>query len=394
MTKEQLHSFLKDYSAGKYSQQDYTAFRQWLAAAGPEEQLEVLDKYGELLNGMPDTPSMDFRRIAMIERALDEAGQEKEEKPTRIISYRRWWAAAAILVLLGAGTALMMNRQSKPTVVAKQAPILPGRDGAVLTLGDGSQIVLDSLGNGIVATQSGASIVLNSGRLGYDQTANAKEGPQYNTLSTPVGRQFKVTLPDGTTVWLNAQSSVKFPTYFTGDDRTVEVSGEVYMDVAQDAKHPFKVNILRADKSIGTVEVLGTHFNINAYPDESACKVTLVQGAVMVSAGAAAGKTLLKPDQQAAISENQHISVQYANTESVTAWKNGYFDFENNDLTMLARQLTRWYGVDTKVMENAPDTEFGGKISRNLVLQEMIKVLNQAGVHCRLENDKKLVFIP
>ncbi|MBC9931121.1 FecR family protein [Chitinophaga qingshengii] len=393
MTKDQRDQFLQDYAAGNYSQEQYAAFRQWLAAAGPDEQLEVLDKYSHLLPGMPELPSLDLRRIAMIEEALDEAESEQRPAASRVISFRRWWAAAAILVLLGAGTALIISRQAKPQPVAK-ADFPPGRDGAVLTLGDGSQIVLDSLGNGIVATQNGASIVLHNGKIGYDRANGEPAAPQYNTLTTPVGRQFKVMLPDGTIVWLNAKSSIRFPTYFMGDDRTVDISGEVYLEVAQDVKHPFKVNIRRSDKKIGTVEVLGTYFNINAYPDENSCRVTLVQGAVMVSAGTTENKTLLKPDQQANISPDHPISVLPVNTESAIAWKNGYFDFEDNDLTMLARQLSRWYGIDTKVMENAPDAELGGKINRNLALPEMIKVLNQAGVHCRLENNKTIVFIP
>ncbi len=396
MTKEQLDTFLKDYATGNYSQQEYQAFRHWMASASPMEQQEVLDKYGEELSMIPGKPSMDLRRIAMIERALDEADLEKEDSSARIIAFRKWWAAAAILVLMGAGTALLLHQhKAKPVVVAQKTDIAPGKDGAVLILGDGSKVVLDSLGNGIVAHQNGASVVLDSGKIGYAlASGDDNREPQFNTLATPIGRQFKVVLPDGTTVWLNAQSSVKYPTFFKGDDRVVEVTGEVYMEVAQDEKHPFKVNIKRADKHTALVEVLGTHFNINAYPDESSCKITLVQGAVMVSAPENKKKELLKPDQQASISETQQISIQYANTESVTAWKNGYFDFEENDLPMLARQLTRWYGIETKITDKVSDTRVGGKISRNLMLADMIRVLNQAGVSCRIEDYNKLVFVP
>ncbi|RAJ85385.1 FecR protein [Chitinophaga dinghuensis] len=396
MTKEQLDTFLKDYATGNYSQQEYQAFRHWMASASLTEQQEVLDKYGEELFVIPGKPSMDLRRIAMIESALDEADWEKEESSARIVTFRRWWAAAAVLVLMGAGTALMLHQHKvKPVAVAQKQDVPPGKDGAVLILGDGSKVVLDSLGNGIVAHQNGASVVLDSGKIGYALAGgDENREPQFNTLTTPIGRQFKVVLPDGTTVWLNAQSSVKYPTFFKGDDRIVEVSGEVYMEVAQDEKHPFKVNIKRADKHTALVEVLGTHFNINAYPDESSCKITLVQGAVMVSAPENKKKELLKPDQQASISETQQISIQYANTESVTAWKNGYFDFEENDLPMLARQLTRWYGIETKITDKVSDTRVGGKISRNLMLADMIKVLNQAGVNCRIEDYNKLVFVP
>ncbi|MBV8254768.1 MAG: FecR domain-containing protein [Chitinophaga sp.] len=396
MTKEQLDTFLKDYAAGNYSQQEYQAFRHWMASASAAEQLEVLDKYGEQLSDVPGIPSMDLRRIAMIERALDDADLEKKDSSARIVVFRKWWAAAAILILIGAGTALLLHKgKAKSVEIAHKVDMPPGKDGAILTLGDGSRVVLDSLGNGIVAHQNGSSVVLDSGKIGY-ALANANENrePQFNILSTPVGRQFKVVLPDGTNVWLNAQSTVKYPTFFKGDDRIVEVTGEVYMEVAPDEKHPFKVNIKRADKHAALVEVLGTHFNINAYPDESTCRITLVQGAVMVSAADNAKKEILKPDQQASISETQQISIQYANTESVTAWKNGYFDFEDNDLPTLTRQLTRWYGVETKITEKVSETRVGGKISRNLMLADMIKVLNQAGVRCRIEDYNKLVFVP
>ncbi|WP_291908644.1 FecR family protein [Chitinophaga sp. CB10] len=396
MTQEQLYAFLKDYTAGNYSEQDYLAFRHWLDNAAMEEKLAVLDKYSDLFPELTAQPSADTRRIAMIEAALDESTFEALRKPARVLNIRRWSAAAAAVLLLGAGAWwLLKDSKSKPATVAQHVNVAPGKAGAILTLGDGSQVVLDSAGNGLIAVQNGASIVLDSGKIGYGKHDRQNGEPQQNTLSTPIGRQFKVVLPDGTLVWLNAASSIQYPTYFAGNNREVTVTGEVYMQVAQDHNHPFRVTIQSDGQHEGTVDVLGTDFNINAYPDESATKVTLISGAVMVSAGTPVQKEMLKPDQQAAIHENSKITVLHVNADNVTAWKNGYFDFEENDLTMLMRQLTRWYGIETEIQKNVPvDIEFGGKISRNLMLSEVIKVLNQAGVHCYLTNEKKLIVIP
>ncbi|MBV7528597.1 FecR family protein [Chitinophaga sp. sic0106] len=395
MTKEQLNAFLKDYTAGNYSEQDYLAFRHWLDNAAMEEKLAVLDKYSDQFPDLAAQPSADARRVAMIEAALDESTIEALRKPARVLNIRRWSAAAAAVLLLGTGAWwLHKESKSKPATVAQHVNVAPGKAGAILTLGDGSQLVLDSAGNGVIAIQNGVNIVLDSGKIGYGKDQLNGE-PQVNTLSTPIGRQFKVVLPDGTLVWLNAASSIQYPTYFAGNNREVTVTGEVYLQVATDQNHPFRVTIMSDGHNEGTVDVLGTDFNINAYPNENATKVTLISGAVMVSAGSPAQKETLRPDQQAAIHENSKITIQHVNTDNVTAWKNGYFDFDENDLTMLMRQLTRWYGIETEIGKNVPvDIQFGGKISRNLMLSEVIKVLNQAGVHCYLTNERKLMVMP
>ena len=397
MTKGQVDAFLEAYITGNYSAEDYAAFQEWLKGASLKEQQAVLQQYRERLEVVAEQPSADVRRISLIEKALDESDLEHEQikKSGKVFTLRSWWVAAAVAVLLTCGSFFVLKQwQPKPAALAQYKDIAPGKTGAVLILGDGTKVVLDSTGNGVVAKQHGADVKFDSGSLGYNFADNLKEQPEYNTLSTPVGRQFRLVLSDGTAIWLNAGSSIRYPTFFAGDNRVVEITGEVYLEVAHDPKHPFKVMISRENRPMGMVEVLGTNFNINAYPDEASCKVTLLQGAVLVSATQRKQKELLKPDQQAAFSDNMNMNVQSVNTAGAIAWKNGFFDFEGNNLTMLMRQLTRWYGIETQITDDAASNiEFGGKLSRNLMLSEMINVLNQAGVHCRLENGRKLIVV-
>lgn len=398
MTKGQIDAFLEAYITGDYSKTDYAAFQEWLKAASLKEQQAVLQQYRERLEMVAEQPSGDVRRISLIEKALDESDQEHEhiKNSGKVFRLPSWWAAASVAILLTCGTFLALKKwQTKPAALAQYQDISPGKTGAVLTLGDGTKVVLDSTGNGVVAKQHGADVKFDSGSLGYNFADGQKEQPEYNTLSTPIGRQFRLVLSDGTAIWLNAASSIRYPTFFQGDNRVVEITGEVYLEVAHDPKHPFKVMISRGSHQMGMVEVLGTNFNINAYPDEKSCKVTLLQGAVLVSATQRKQKELLKPDQQAAFADNQDMNVQSVNTAGAIAWKNGFFDFEGNNLMMLMRQLTRWYGIETQIPDDATNNiEFGGKLSRNLMLSDMINVLNQAGVHCRLENGKKLIIVP
>jgi transmembrane sensor len=398
MTKGQIDAFLEAYITGNYSPGEYAAFQEWLKAASLKEQQAVLQQYHERLEMVAERPSDDIRRISLIEKALDESDLEHEQikRSGKVFRLPSWWVAASVALLLSCGTFWALKKwHTQPAALAKYQDIAPGKTGAVLTLGDGTTVVLDSTGNGVVAKQHGADVKFDSGSLGYNFANNQKEQPEYNTLSTPIGRQFRLVLSDGTAIWLNAASSIRYPTFFTGDHRVVEITGEVYLEVAPDPKHPFKVMISRENRSMGIVEVLGTHFNINAYPDEKSCKVTLLEGAVLVSATQRKQKELLKPDQQAAFADNLDMNVQPVNTAATIAWKNGFFDFEGNNLTMLMRQLTRWYGIETQITDDtANNIEFGGKLSRNLMLSDMINVLNQAGVHCRLENGRKLIVVP
>jgi ferric-dicitrate binding protein FerR (iron transport regulator) len=204
----------------------------------------------------------------------------------------------------------------------------------------------------------------------------------YNTVTTDRGRQWQLTLPDGTKVWLNAASSIHYPLSFTGKEREVEITGEAYFEVVHNSKQPFKVKVAGQ-----VINDIGTSFNVNAYPDEPSLQTTLVDGVIMVNG------TKLKPGQQAALINNQ-IIVSSANIEQALAWKNGAFSFDNADIYTMMRQLSRWYNVEV-IYEGKPDsTPFKGEIGRSLTLAQVLKVLESLHVHFRIEEDKRIVILP
>lgn len=309
------------------------------------------------------------------------------------------WVAAATIVVSGVGGYWLLNKKVDDikTQSAETAEILPGKDGAILTLADGREVVLDSLGNGVIATQSGSQVVLKNGALTYSQDAAAKS--VYNHLSTPKGRQFKLTLPDGTKVWLNAASSISYPTVFEGTLRQVSVTGEVYFEVAQSYHQPFNIDI--NDKAV--IRVLGTQFNINAYANEPAIKATLVDGSIQIRPGAGFDSSSfisVKPGQQASIKQTgketykQQVEIQKdANIQKAIAWKNGFFNFEGLSLREVMRQIERWYDIEVEFADGVPDQTFGGGMGRDISLEGVFKNLKDNDVNFRVEG-RKIIVLP
>ena len=307
----------------------------------------------------------------------------EEERPVTMPLRKRTWVrvAAAACVLLVAATAVLLlvnkRQESGIAVVQKTASpkaAVPGRSNAVLTLADGSVIVLDSAANGNLAQQGAARIVKLNGQIAYNQTGAGADGePVYNSIATAKGNQYELVLSDGTKVWLNAASSLRFPTAFTGKERRVEVSGEAYFEVAKNPAMPFRVAIRSAVGKAGEVEVLGTHFNINAYDDEEDVKTTLLEGAVKIRNNKAAQR--LAPGQQAGMTEKGINISSGIDVSQVVAWKEGFFLFNNTDLPSLLRQVARWYDVDVVFEGKAPTDAFSGKIARSVSLQKLLKVL-------------------
>ncbi|MBS1737078.1 MAG: FecR family protein [Bacteroidetes bacterium] len=318
----------------------------------------------------------------------------------RLIGLKFWKYAAAILVLISvAGFYFLLNNQSKGQkaqdktfATVMKNDILPGGNRAILTLANGSRIELDSLKKGMLAQQGSANVVqLNPGEISYYKSGDtADKKPieiMYNTITTPRGGQYQVVLPDGSMVWLNAASSLKFPTVFEGNDRKVELTGEGYFEIAKNAAMPFKVSVNNT-----IVEVLGTHFNVNAYTDEAAMKTTLLEGAVKVYAN---GKTqLLKPGEQLSLKKNGLEKVfDNVNTEQVLAWKNGLFDFSDVELRTIGQQLSRWYQVDISFENNVPDKHISGIISRKNNISTVLQMLEfTAGIHSRIEGAKVVFY--
>jgi transmembrane sensor len=306
--------------------------------------------------------------------------------------------AAAIVLLLAGGWYFQAHRQHDTQLASAQksigGDIGPGITRAVLTLADGTRITLDSARNGQLAMQGKTTISHQNGAITY----NGKTTGEliYNTLTTTPGEQSPpVTLSDGTRVWLNAASSIRYPVEFTGDTRTVTVTGEAYFEVAKDAAKPFYVQVRDL-----TVAVLGTDFNINAYTDEPAIRTTLLTGSVKVLLPAGADRLLLPGQQdQAAVGAKRAATDRGAAVDQVTtvdvdqvmAWKNGLFNFDHADLATVLRQLARWYAIDVRFEGNAPPRTFHGKMTRDLNLSQVIAVLQEVGVKFRLEGRTLIV---
>ncbi|WP_205510966.1 FecR family protein [Longitalea arenae] len=332
-----------------------------------------------------------------------------------------WLRYAAAILILAGGTATWMlakkapEREGQPPITQQTTPIdiAPGGNKAMLTLSDGSVIVLDSAANGTLAEQGNAKIVkLNNGQLVYAQenqeSGNALTPAQragidhspmtFNTLTTPRGGQYQLTLPDGSKVWLNAASSITYPTSFASNERVVTVTGEVYFEVAKQATRPFIVK-----KGSTSVTVLGTHFNVNAYEDEVNLKVTLLEGSVKVNSAIDNGQSamdprfaaILKPGQQAIVSAHSPLTIDHSpNVDKVMAWKNGIFNFHKASLQEVMRQLSRWYNVDVVYEKGVPNMEFGGEMGRDLTLAQVLQGFEDMEIHFRIEAGNRLIVMP
>ncbi|MBO9631534.1 MAG: FecR domain-containing protein [Chitinophagaceae bacterium] len=385
MTTSRIEYLVQQSLSGKASPDEWKEFQE---LAMKQEQTPELERALEA-SWQQFQPSEMVPEGQLNDIYAELIGRKAEEPPVRILHWRRWaWAAASIL-LISAACVYYFNRSKPEVQIANNSPVpLPGKDGAILTLGDGSSIVLDSLNNGVVSTQNGTEIRLDNRQLIYQGGPNQSFDVTYNTLSTPRGRQFSITLPDGTRAWLNAASSLRFPTHFTGPERQVQVTGEAYLEVAQDQKSPF---IVQANGI--SVKVLGTSFNINAYADEAGIGTTLVEGRVQITKGMET-KTL-KPGQQLLIDyKNGSATIQKVDIDQVIAWKNGYFNFEGVGIQTLMRQLERWYDIEVVYPQGIPSIEFVGKMSRNIPLPDLLEGLKGAGVNFRIENNHQLTVLP
>ena len=311
--------------------------------------------------------------------------------------------AAAALLLIVFSLSLYWYTQPVRDQLAKEQPqkseIVPGGSKAVLILADGSSVELDTAMNGILAHQGNTDIKkTREGLLEYD-TNSSQTGANktaINTIITPRGGEYRLILPDGTKVWLNAASSLKFPAGFDGRERRVELEGEAYFEVAsryktgrKGEKVPFIVKTAGQE-----VEVLGTHFNIKAYAEEGDTKTTLLEGSVRVTAmqGNKSNSRLLVPGQQALLLASGNVlSVSQADLEQAVAWKNGYFKFQREDIRSVMRQISRWYNVDIEYRGIVTDEEFGGKISRDENITGVLQILKLSNVKCRIEGKKIII---
>lgn len=409
----EIRALLQRYSAGKLSPDEEDLLVSWINDPEKEDTIQEILAHLILENEVHAAGSAADNEARSATVLAVDKGMGEALRPVHHMHFlRKWsWAAASIIVLLGIGAYLWnANKKNNGTSVlpVNAGEIRPGKDGAILTLADGTQVVLDSLGNGVIASQNGAKAVLKDGGLTYDPTGNTTGETVYNTMSTPKGRQFHVTLPDGTQVWLNSASSISYPTVFAGGERMVSASGEAYFEVAKNAKMPFKVNV----NNKAEVKVLGTHFNMNAYDNEESITTTLLEGSVTVTVASDRPQAILKPGQQAQIFVGQKTRqgmsnkpadaatasgkikvIDNADIDKVMAWKNGFFNFEGATLEEVMRQLERWYDIDVVYEKNIPDIEFGGKLTKDISLTGLLNALERSDVNFRIEG-RKLTVLP
>jgi len=389
MDQQLLISLLEKYARGAASAEETATVAAWLQTVTPEEFDRVLQQC-DVPAAFKAYPPVPPGFAQALENRLDEADAGYPRRGN-IFPIKRLVAAASIAVLLAA--TIYWLRQPGPeqaAVAEKQAtPRMfgPGGNKAVLTLGDGSTIVLDSAQNGVLASQGSTRVIKQAnGQLAYRlPAAGSGNEAVYNTIATPAGGQYQVVLPDGSKVWLNAASSLRFPSQFTGRERSVTLTGEGYFEIAHKDEQPFRVQVNNA-----VIEVLGTHFNVNAYRDEHEVRTTLLQGAVKMSQGAASLQ--LTPGQQARLHRDGAMKlVKQADTEQAIAWKNGYFQFDKVDLPALMRQIARWYDLEVVYEGPVKDFEFVGKIARTAYLADVLKALESSGVRFRMEGNRLIV---
>lgn len=307
-----------------------------------------------------------------------------------------WWRfAAAAMVIITAGFFIYNFSANKkhdisitPALINEiPTDIKPGSSIAQLILADGSVVSLDSAGTLQLKEKDGTLIHKQSGKLIYDQAALTTSDVLFNTLSIPRGGEYQVVLPDGTKVWMNAASTLRYPTRFTGNERKVFLNGEAYFEVVKNARMPFRV-IVDTDM---TVQVLGTHFNIKAYSDEDEVKTTLVEGLVKVSNKM--NTVMLSPSKQAAWGKiDQRLTVSEADVEKETAWKNGMIEFREDNLPYIMKQISRWYDVDVILTGNYPDGNYSDSIRRQSTLLQVLEILKAAGVQFKMEGKKLTIM--
>lgn len=393
MTEYELYKQLVDnYQNNKATDKELEVFFHLLAE-------------GRLDNIINETISGDFEKALSVPRVIP-------------LIKHRWFQvaiAAAAVVLLFVSISIVLFKNNKPVdeinqvveipkTIVKEKPlykndIKPGGNKATLTLADGTKIILDNAAEGAITRQGNTTVIkLDKGKLAYNMQTVSKvpvNAPLYNTLTTPRGGQYIVTLPDGTTVWLNASTSLRFPTAFIGNERKVDIKGEAYFEVAKNEAMPF---IVTAENS--EIKVLGTHFNVSAYADDKVLKTTLLEGSVEFSVANQAGNgneaatIKLQPGQQAQLDEANTLKVVEADTQEAIAWKNGFFIFNNEDIESIMQKISRWYDVKVVYDVNNPNMQFTGNISRAENVSEVLRVLELTEiVHFKIEG-KTITVLP
>lgn len=370
---DKMFFLAKKWLDGNITEQEKAEFDQWYNSFD--------DTYHEI-DSEENEPLLEKR---LQESIFSKAGIHQTLKVQRTFPLYRIAAAAAVLFILATGTYFILRYRDQQEQLVLSRHILPGTNKAVLTLSDGKQVVLNAVKNGELAVQGNIHISRTaSGRIIYNADATAEKNEvntdSYNTITIPNGGQYQLTLADGTKVWLNAGSSLKYPVAFTGAERNVELIGEAYFEVAKNKYMPFKVHSGKQ-----TVEVLGTHFNISAYADDDQIRTTLLEGSVKVSAGRAF--IIIKPGSQARTTKDSEAITAFTPVDAgeVIAWKNGLFQFKDADVQTVMKALSRWYNVRVTYDGAVTSKRFSGKIYRNVNVAQVMEILKYSGINLRIE---------
>jgi ferric-dicitrate binding protein FerR (iron transport regulator) len=405
MDKTALTILIRQLLAGELSADDQARLKAFVTdEVHRREFVEIVEELTDA-----STEEIPFREEVWMPVIRKVVQSDLPAPPPRVVKMKWVRYAAAIILLFGIGSYLYYVQKASHAKVAIRQPIheddiQPGTNGAVLTLADGSTIKLDSLGNGVIARQHGTEITLHNGQLDYTAPGQMDAQPHeqnngqirrqtfLNTVSTPAGRQFRLILPDGTKVWLNAASSLRYPVVFNEGERKVSVTGEAYFEVAKNEKKPFKVTINNATE----VQVLGTNFNINAYSNEPVIKTTLIAGSIRLYNLKKNEGALLSPGDQAVVDSTFTMPVKKrrVEVERDIAWKDGLFSFTDADLHTVMRQLARWYNVKVDYQGGIPDMRFDGKIDKSLTLVQVLNGLTKKRVKYKIEGPDKITIYP
>lgn len=387
-----LETLLDKYLAGTITEEERIVLQQLLNTAENQQQLAtIMDQ--ELRERTYEIPEDKTLLSAIQQNLQQQIGARQPSVRNGSFIMRRLAIAAVLIALAGIGFYLWTTFEKNKTVIilpptaATQRDIAPGGNKAVLRLADGREILLDNAQTGALATQGNAQVIkLDDGRLSYEAKGQ-NAAILYNTITTPIGGQYQLTLADGSKVWLNSASSLRFPASFTGGERTVELTGEGYFEVASlrlrsGQKMPFRVKI----NGKAEVEVLGTHFNINAYDDEEEVRTTLLEGKVKMQSA------ILKPGQQAILTHDSRLTIDdNADIAAAMAWKNGLFYFESANLQSILRQAARWYNVQFQYKDEIKGG-FSGEITRNVNISQLLKILELTGkVHFDIQGNTVMV---
>lgn len=368
-------------------------------AANPAEEAELMQLLAD--------PTLTEERQKLVENAYDKLPAEytlpdiqantiynkitEDAQQLRINVWRRISVAASIIFAVAFGSYFLFLKKDHLQNTATQRVALkdvtaPKGSKAMIQLANGNTVLLNSINSGTLASQGNIKVLKEAnGEIVY---SGEETEVSYNTLVNPRGSNVvNITLQDGSKVWLNSESSIKYPTAFSGKDRKVELTGEAYFEVTHNTAMPFKVNVAGKEE----VEVLGTHFNINSYEDEPSVRTTLLEGSVKVNKDLAS--ILIKPGDQAVLSGNDVNFTVKTNVDmdAVIAWKNGYFSFQNAGIKSIMKSFSRWYNIDVVYEGIIPQIKFSGEMGRNLSLNEVLSTLKGFDIHYKIDGNQLLI---